>query len=688
MKMKRDNVKPIRPRTEDWNNLSTQKKNQEAAVDIIIPVYGAPDDTLRCIYSVLKTKNQTLFNLVVIEDAGPVPELRTILRDLSEKFSFEYYENKENKGFVLTCNFGFQIHPQRDLILLNSDTEVFDGWVDTIVNCAIQNPKAGTITAMSNNATICSYPLFCEDFSYCYEIPDSELNKLFFSENKFNTVKAPTGVGFCMYVRRKCLNQIGYFNYELFGKGYGEENDLCIRAEKAGWDNLIAMGLFVRHYGSSSFSNTQRLERVENALKIINNEHPKYLKDVERFIKEDPIFEYRNRIDIKRLKNYVDNKNKKLILNVTHSLGGGTEKHVLEITEKLISEGFSVLSLQPDIKNNVLLSIENKYPLPNLKFKLESVEEIYDFLNDMELDFIHIHHLKGFSNNFVDNFLEAAIKSNIPYYFTLHDYYAICPRINLIDDTGLFCGEPDNEQCNICIRSCNDSMGHSIERWRGWYQKILENAYKIFVPDLDVKWRFMRYFDNMDFVVRPHFDSWQYDESTFNNIQNTHSNSKIKRIGIIGAIGLHKGFYILKEVSEICSRYGFNLEFIVIGYTQDDISLKNQKNVKILGKYQDDKLIEIINKEHLDAIWFPAICPETYSYTLSACLITGLPIIAFDFGAIGRRLASIENYIPVPLKYMLNPGSIIQYLLKEKEILKGETVEYVYSSLKEDYYQI
>ena len=373
---------------------------------------------------------------------------------------------------------------------------------------------------------------------------------------------------------------------------------------------------------------------------------------------------------------------------MTHSLGGGTEKHVLEITDKLISEGFSVLSLQPDIKNNILLSIENKYPLPNLKFKLESVEEIYNFLNDMELDFIHIHHLKGFSNNFVDNFLEAAIKSNIPYYFTLHDYYAICPRINLIDDTGLFCGEPDNEQCNICIRSCNDSMGYSIERWRGWYQKILENAYKIFVPDLDVKWRFMRYFDNMDFVVRPHFDSWQYDESTFNNIQNTHSNSKIKRIGIIGAIGLHKGFYILKEVSEICSRYGFNLEFIVTGYTQDDISLKNQKNVKILGKYQDDKLIEIINKEHLDAIWFPAICPETYSYTLSACLITGLPIIAFDFGAIGRRLASIENYIPVPLECMLNPGSIIQYLLKEKEILKGETVEYVYSSLKEDYYQI
>lgn len=686
--MKQDTLKSIRPKTEDWNNLSIQKTTQEIAVDIIIPVYGAPDDTLRCIYSVLKTKNQTPFNLIVIEDAGPTPELRAMLKELSEKFSFEYHENEENKGFVLTCNFGFQLHPQRDVILLNSDTEVFDGWIDTIINCAVRNPKAGTITAMSNNATICSYPFFCEDFSYQYEIPDAELNKLFFSENKFNTVKTPTGVGFCMYIRRECLKNIGYFNYELFGKGYGEENDLCIRAEKAGWENLIATGVFVRHYGSSSFSNAQRLERVENALKVINNEHPRYLKDVEKFIKEDPVFEHRNRVDAKRLKNYIRNKNKKLILNVTHSLGGGTEKHVFEITEKLIYEGFSVLSLQPGIKNNIILSIENKYPLPNLRIRLESINEISIFLNELEIDFIHIHHLKGFSNSFIDNFLEAIIKNEIPYYFTLHDYYAICPRINLIDESGLFCGEPTKEQCNICIRTCNDSMGYSIERWRGWYQKILENAHKIFVPDLDVKWRFMRYFANIEFVVRPHFDSWQYDESTLNNIQNTQSSSKIKRIGIIGAIGLHKGFYILKEVSEICSRYGFNLEFIVIGYTQDDIFFENQNNVKILGKYQDSKLMDIINQEHLDAIWFPAISPETYSYTLSACLITGLPIIAFDFGAIGRRLAGVKNYIPVPLECMLNPGSIIQYLLKEKEVLKGKPIEYVYSSMEEDYYQL
>ena len=62
------------------------------------------------------------------------------------------------------------------------------------------------------------------------------------------------------------------------------------------------------------------MERVENALNVINDEHPKYLKDVERFIKEDPIFEYRNRIDIKRLKNYVDNKNKKLILSISRKI--------------------------------------------------------------------------------------------------------------------------------------------------------------------------------------------------------------------------------------------------------------------------------------------------------------------------------------------------------------------------------
>lgn len=681
--MEQISCKPIRPTSKDWNELSVQLSTSQPLIDIIIPVYGAPDDTLRCLYSVLNAKNQTSFNLIVIEDDGPVPSLRTTLKNLSDKFLFEYYENETNKGFVLTCNFGFQIHPERDVILLNSDTEVFDGWLDILIGCALQNPKAGTITAMSNNATICSYPFFCEDFSFPYEISDSELNKLFCSENQFQCVKTPTGVGFCMYIRRECLKQIGYFNYDLFGKGYGEENDLCIRAEKAGWSNLIATGTFVRHYGSSSFSTPQRLERVKNAIKVINKEHPQYLKDIDCFIKADPIFNFRKKIDMKRLQNYIQSK--KVFLMITHSLGGGTDKYTIEITEKLLSEGFAVLWLQPAKNNKFSLTIEGKYPLPNLDLKLSNTQEICHFLNNLlNVQFIHIQHLKGFSNNFIDIFFTTIVEKNIPYYVTLHDYYTICPRITLIDESGIFCGEPDENQCNVCIQTCDDIIGISIQDWRNRYQRILEKAHKIFVPDLDVRWRFMRYFPNLNFTVRPHFDNWKNNNSP---ISHKVKNWK-KRVAIIGAIGAHKGFFILKEVAEICSRNNYNIEFIIIGYTQDDNSLGKLNNVKILGKYNDKDLVNIINQENIDTIWFPVICPETYSYTLSASIVVGLPIVAFDFGAIGRRLTGRKNYIPVPLECMLKPNSIIEYLLIDKEIIETESVENKYPFIINDYYQI
>lgn len=39
-----------------------------------------------------------------------------------------------------------------------------------------------------------------------------------------------------------------------------------------------------------------------------------------------------------------------------------------------------------------------------------------------------------------------------------------------------------------------------------------------------------------------------------------------------------------------------------------------------------------------DLIWFPAQWPETYSYTLSACLLGGWPVVAPDLGAFAEKV--------------------------------------------------
>ncbi len=43
-------------------------------------------------------------------------------------------------------------------------------------------------------------------------------------------VELPTGIGFCMAIKRTCISDIGGFNAAQFGLGYGEENDFCRRA--------------------------------------------------------------------------------------------------------------------------------------------------------------------------------------------------------------------------------------------------------------------------------------------------------------------------------------------------------------------------------------------------------------------------------------------------------------------------
>src|SRR5690606_40059987 len=58
------------------------------------------------------------------------------------------------------------------------------------------------------------------------------LDSLFATANPGQIMDIPRAVGFCMYIRRECLDQIGLFDEERFGRGYGEENDFSMRSEE------------------------------------------------------------------------------------------------------------------------------------------------------------------------------------------------------------------------------------------------------------------------------------------------------------------------------------------------------------------------------------------------------------------------------------------------------------------------
>jgi GT2 family glycosyltransferase len=217
-----------------WTEVLPRTWGTAPEVDVFIPVYGGLQETLACLHSVLTAPVRTPHRVVVINDAGPDPELNALLRSLAARDLFVLEQHRSNLGFVKTVNHGLRLCKGHDVVILNSDTVVYNDWLDRLLAHARAHPRLASVTPLSNNATICSYPETLADNRVGLELSHAEIDRLAGEVNRGVHVEAPTGVGFCMYMRRAAIDEVGGLDERHFGRGYGEENDWCQRALRKG----------------------------------------------------------------------------------------------------------------------------------------------------------------------------------------------------------------------------------------------------------------------------------------------------------------------------------------------------------------------------------------------------------------------------------------------------------------------
>lgn len=625
--------RPSLPAEEDWRCLSPRAQCRDAAVDVIVPVYKGRAETLCCLYSALAAASQTPFELVVINDASPDPELVKDLESLSERWLFTLLVNDRNRGFVQTVNRGMALHEQRDVVLLNADAEVYDGWLDRLYQTAHRDGGTATVTPLSNNATICSYPHFLCDNPSPLECTYAELDALTAEVNAGVEVEAPTGVGFCMYLTRRSLNQLGAFDAKAFGKGYGEENDFCQRALKRGYRNVIAADVFVRHRGAASFQG-EKAKRVQAGLKILDKRFPKYQKHVDDFIQRDPLDAARRRLDQARLMRASGEQN---VLIVCHDRGGGTERHVREDVQRFLQSGCGVFFLRPmrGDASRVVLRHPSVAHVPNLEpLPLDGTGALQNCLDLIGISEIHVHSLVDLEPTAPGRLVQLARELGAKLEVNVHDYEVICPRVNLVDGSGRYCGEPGAQQCNTCLRRNGSVFDvHDIHAWREQHGLMLDAADAVLVPDPDVATRLSRYFPAVEYQVSPHEDV----ESLAASSPAVRSSHGKRRIVIVGAISNIKGYNVLLACAQDAKARALPIEFILMGYSRDDRLLK-EAGVRVTGRYLEQTARSRLVELAPDLVWLPSVWPETYSYTLSIALSVDVPIAAFDIGAIARRL--------------------------------------------------
>ncbi|MDA9119042.1 glycosyltransferase [Opitutales bacterium] len=592
-------------------------------VYIIIPVYENLELTVNCIKSVLKTKefNKSRFKILIICDNSPNIGIRNFLKQISCNDLVKVITNTNNIGFVESINKGLLYSKSFDVILLNSDTIVHDNWVDRILNTFSNSPNIGTITPLSNNATICSFPNFPNGSNLPSGLSSSLIDQICKEYNKGKTYDIPTGVGYCMFISRKAIKAVGLLDSELFNRGYGEENDFCLRATKQGFRNALLTDTFIYHFGGASFGDEKQL-LCKIALSNLQRFYPNYQKSVSNFIFNDPI--KFDRLTI--YKAVLKKLNKPIVICISNNRGGGTLKYVKDKSISLKEEQSRILisnSSQDSKKFNVSLLPE----FYNLADNLDEAD-VQKLFNGINISFIEIHQILDLPYSFIV-FIQ---KFNINYIVYIHDFYLKCPQITLTDSSGKYCGEPPQNICQVCIETRPIPGIISIRKWVNKNLNLLYGATDVITPSVSTKLHMLKTYPSINFKVKPH-EQLDYAKKIKQPIS-----SSIYKIGIIGALSKEKGFDLLEDMINFSDRMALPYEFILFGTSYRKPVLENNSLFTCTGQYDENDLERLFEIHKPDIFWFPACWPETYSYTFSHVIKHGYPVVYPDLGAFQERL--------------------------------------------------
>jgi len=596
---------------------------QDVVVDVIIPVYRGLAETRRCLESVLADVDRVPGRILVIDDCSPEPELSAWLSAVAETGQIVLARNETNLGFVATVNRGMREAGRNDVVLLNSDTEVPNGWLGRLAAQAYSGAKIASVTPFSNNATICSYPLANDGGPLPKGYSAAEIDLAFRAANNGRSVEIPTAVGFCMYIRRSCLDEVGLFDVDAFGRGYGEENDFCMRALAAGWRHLLACDAFVFHAGEVSFG--KHSPERNRSWEVLVGRYPDYPSLFERHIAGAPTMPVMFAATVSLFAASA----MPTILMISHNLGGGTARHVDDLICRLRGLA-NVLLLHTD-GPELALEVPSMPGHPTLRLPYAAVDQLVALLEACELDRIHIHHWID-----LDTDLSALVRRlRVPFDFTVHDYFSICPRITLLSaPNGVYCGEPDSAQCDTCIRQAPAHGATDITSWRAQHKWLLTEAARVICPSQDVRARLDRFVRLENAIVVPHepvlSEVWPVNVPAL-------AKDEPLRVAVLGAFGLHKGRRAFEDCVEIS--HPSSVKFSLIGFPDRPFARDVARKIFVHGPYEEWELPGLIGAAMPHVLWFPQPWPETYSYTLSAAIDSGLPIVANGLGALPERLA-------------------------------------------------
>nr|WP_281414067.1 glycosyltransferase [Rhodoblastus sphagnicola] len=260
---------------------------ETAKLWIVVPVYEDFEATRACLMATMAQLDDARARLVVVDDATPNAALSGWLDITAATGRLELIRNPVNLGFAASVNRALPQCRGGDVILLNADTLPPPGAFARLAALSRAAPDVGALTPWSNNGETCSFPAPNASAPMPRESEIARLDALARKANGDLLIDLPNGIGFCLYITRACLDAVGPLP-EIYGRGYYEDVEFCLRAREKGFRIVCAAGVYVGHAGALSFGADKR-RLVTRNMQVLRTRFPHHEAECAAFLRADPL---------------------------------------------------------------------------------------------------------------------------------------------------------------------------------------------------------------------------------------------------------------------------------------------------------------------------------------------------------------------------------------------------------------
>lgn len=613
--------------------------------DIIIPIHHPYETIKSCLDSIFKYTNTQNVNIYLLVNHNDADSIFKIKEQYSQEKIITILSNLEY-GKIKTINQGLQ-QSQNDVILLEDHTIVTDRWLEKLQNCAYCDKNIATVTPLSNDGRFSSVPVPFERNELFKNMTIDEMAKKIsdFSQHGFQEI--PVFDDFCVYIKREVLEEVGIFN-EAYQELRTAEIAFALRSLNSGYRHVLCDDTYIYQMVKKDFSDD--FEKWDNTeLEILEKNAPKYKEQLDFWYESMPTINICNHLILHE----EGKKNRPNILCLLHDWVdiknnlGGTTLHVYDLIMSMrnlynfhvLAPENGVYKLYSYFENNEMVSIFPQsiafHPIPfyNRQYK----EMLEDIIDSYGISLIHIQHMKGHYFDIVDVVKERQLYAVL----SIHDYYSACPVANKMYQNLEKCEETTPDKCTTCL-NCVLKQGVDVGKWRKNWEMLFQTVNKIIVPSNSAYQEIHKTFPNIEMSIIEHGINIQQEQAK-PLIQ-----KKMYNVAFIGAIGIHKGSAILEHLMNY-KKLG-NIKIHLFGMIVGPHT-KNTKYFTNHGTYKRDELKQKLKENQIDLICLLSTCLETYSYTLTEAVACGIPVLAFNMGALGERIENHHLGYTIPCDY-------------------------------------